>query len=671
MHRADASRDKRQWDAKSLFEDHDFAADSSVLYRGGLRFGVQWKRPWEISKDPVFAHEGTTYTDVDQGDLGDCWFLSSVSCLAVSQHKDLLSRVIPKGQGFGPEYTGKFVFKFWQYGEWIDVVIDDRLPTYSGSLIYSKNVEQPNEFWVPLLEKAFAKLYGNYNVLDGGRIHTALVDLTGGLGEMISLKEEISDKELTDLLLRCTKLNSFMGGSIFVKQPGEREVINVSGLVEGHAYTIVKVKEVNTTKGKVLLLHIRNPHGKGEWKGSWSDKSREWDTLSSQDKLDTHSTDDNGEFWMSVADFRRNFDELELCHLKPEGLSGGKSDGAAECQWKIIEHRGKWDRASSAGGPPISFMSKQFWSNPQIELHIAPSSQTTDVVISLYEVDELLKKSFTDISIGFSVFQMPSGTKVQRLTDENYYEISPRMVQSSGVSWPYRERIGRFALESGDYIIVPYTSRAGQEAEFYLRIFAESRGSSSSPVTAAEIRETPVKPDPVASSVTSTLNKAFEGLAGKAGVIDAADLVEVLNAGIETAEGKSVSFSIETCRSLIALATAQSSNGLIDRNGLDSVWKQLGTWREAFRLIDKDKNRLIDAKELKELFDIIELSTSSVMVDCLIKRYGGKNGKLSEDDFLQGVCKVLLLRAKYLELKRNGKIVDIEINEWMTFGLGL
>lgn len=33
--------------------------------------------------------------------------------------------------------------------------------------------------------------------------------------------------------------------------------------------------------------------------------------------------------------------------------------------------------------------------------------------------------------------------------------------------------------------------------------------------------------------VTATLNKAFEGLAGKSGVIDAADLVQVLNAGIE------------------------------------------------------------------------------------------------------------------------------------------
>ncbi|CAG5115737.1 unnamed protein product, partial [Candidula unifasciata] len=617
----------------------------------------------EISENPVFADEGTTYNDVDQGDLGNCWFLSSVCCLAVSPHKDLLSRVIPSGQGFGPEYTGKFSFRFWQYGVWQEVVVDDRLPTYDGKLIYGKNREKEHEYWVPLVEKAYAKLYGNYNVLDGGRIHTALVDLTGGLGEMVALKEQISDNDLTDLLLRCSKMNSFMGGSIFVKHTGDREVIQVSGLIEGHAYTIVKVKEVNTTKGKFLLLHIRNPHGRGEWQGPWSDKSREWNTLSAADKKETHSTDNNGEFWMSVSDFRKHFDELELCHMKPEGLLQGNMGGITESQWKVIEHRGKWDRTSS-GGPPISFMSKQFWSNPQIELHIAPSSQTTLVVFCLYEVTDLLKRAEPDISIGFSVFQMPNGKKVERLTDDNFYEISPRMVQSSGVSWPYRERTLRFALESGDYIIVPYTSRAGQEADFYLRIFAENRGSS--PVTTTEIRETPSKPDPKTTSVTATLNKAFDGLAGNVGMIDAADLVEILNAAIETAEGKSVTFIFETCRCLISLATTQSSAGLIDRDGLHSVWKQLATWREAFRVIDKDANRLIDAKELKNLFDIIELSTSPVMVEALMKRYGGKNGKMSEDDFLQGVCKALLLRGKYLELKRNGRIVDIEISEAST-----
>ena len=39
----------------------------------------------------------------------------------------------------------------------MEVLVDDRLPTINGQLIYGRNLSQPNEFWVPLLEKAYAK----------------------------------------------------------------------------------------------------------------------------------------------------------------------------------------------------------------------------------------------------------------------------------------------------------------------------------------------------------------------------------------------------------------------------------------------------------------------------------------------------------------------------------
>ncbi|XP_046424714.1 calpain-A-like [Neodiprion fabricii] len=70
---------------------------------------------------------------------------------------------------------------FWQFGKWVDVVIDGRLPTDSASHLILALSPESNEFWAPLVEKAYVKLYGSWKAIDGGDPGEVLEDFTGGL----------------------------------------------------------------------------------------------------------------------------------------------------------------------------------------------------------------------------------------------------------------------------------------------------------------------------------------------------------------------------------------------------------------------------------------------------------------------------------------------------------
>lgn len=141
---------------------------------------------------------------------------------------------------------GFAVFQFFKNGKWQHVIIDTRIPYNSQSKtpLYGY-CHDPQEFWVPLMEKAYAKLHGKYEMLNGGQMNEALVDLTGGVSEKFHFRapETVEAMETGTFwkdLKKWHQQGFLLGCANTVKDENGNleEGMGNSGILYNHAYGI-------------------------------------------------------------------------------------------------------------------------------------------------------------------------------------------------------------------------------------------------------------------------------------------------------------------------------------------------------------------------------------------------------------------------------------------------
>jgi len=77
------------------------------------------------------------------------------------------------------------------------------------------------------------------------------------------------------------------------------------GLVTSHAYTVLSVYEIEDNNNKLRLIKLRNPWGKGEWKGDYSDNSNKWTKELKNNLRIKTSFKEDGVFYMTFDDFKK------------------------------------------------------------------------------------------------------------------------------------------------------------------------------------------------------------------------------------------------------------------------------------------------------------------------------------------------------------------------------
>uniref|UniRef100_A0A8C4T9P7 Calpain 8 n=1 Tax=Erpetoichthys calabaricus TaxID=27687 RepID=A0A8C4T9P7_ERPCA len=468
---------KKCLQAGKLFIDNTFPGVPSALGFNELgpgsprSKGVVWKRPGEICANPQFTIGGMSSTDACQGALPDCWLLAAIA--ALTTNKNAILHVIPDGQSFQVNYAGIFHFQFWQFGQWVDVVIDDQLPTVNGQLLFDHSPGQ-NEFWSVLLEKAYAKLNGCYECLAGGSLTEAFEDFTGGISENYNLNK--APENLFQIICKALNAGSLLGSYLDFSGPDDKEERTPQNLIKRHGYSILDAKEVSHLREQ--LLRIRNPWGQVEWNGAWSDNAPEWNDVSPdvQSRLDYKAED--GEFWMSFSDYMKNYVRLEICNLSPDTQGSGTVH-----QWTTSQFEGVWRIGSTAGGCIDHKGTSTFRMNPQFYFKLLEEDDDRNVrgcsfVVGLMQKNARRNRIIDqDLNIiGFAIFQYKGLTNI-RLGNDVLLKQDPIAISSTFID--DREECDRFTLPPGDYVIIPSTQEPHKNGNFILRFFFEKKAVSS------------------------------------------------------------------------------------------------------------------------------------------------------------------------------------------------
>ncbi|XP_072293535.1 calpain-2 catalytic subunit-like [Eucyclogobius newberryi] len=655
-----------------LFEDELFEAEPASLgfkelgKHSAKTRGVTWMRPKELHSRPKFIVENATRTDICQGALGDCWLLAAIASLTLN--KEVLYRVVPQDQSFDEEYAGIFHFEFWQFGQWVDVVVDDRLPAKNGELLFVHS-EEGSEFWSALLEKAYAKLNGCYEALSGGSTTEGFEDFTGGIAENHDLQRP--HPHLFKIIKKALDRGSLLGCSIDITSMNDQEAVTSQKLVKGHAYSVTGADELEYRGDTVQLIRIRNPWGQVEWNGSWSDSSYEWRSVSDDDRERLRSLKEDGEFWMSFSDFLRQYSRLEICNLTPDALTSGEYK-----KWAETEFEETWRRGVSAGG--CRNFPNSFWMNPQFVIKLEDVDDDpndgedvcTFIVGLMQKNKRKMRKMGDDLeTIGFAIYELPSefSGQTQVHLKKNFFLHNASAARSETFI-NMRELCNRISLPPGEYLIVPSTFEPNKNGDFYLRVFSEKPADFMEIDDPVDCNIKPIEVDE--EDISKNFQKLFQNLAGRDLEISVYELQRILNTVISKKKQqnriKFDSFSLATCHNMINLLDKDGS-GKLGMVEFKILWTKIENFLRLYKERDTDDSGCMSSSEMRVAVEAAGFRLNNPLHQVIVARYSEPDLSIDFDNFVSCLIRLESLFNAFNELDKDGSgVITLDMRQWLS-----
>lgn len=203
--------------------------------------------------------------DVDQGLLGDCYFIASLAAVARANPEAIKDLIIDNGDGTFE--VALFIRPHaWSEPVRVTKTIDSQLASkYAGTPLYAglgDSAEGQSEGWAPLLEKRLAQEKGSYDDISGSKIskgfhYAGAFELLTGKKQATDLVSGLSDEEILVLIQDALDNNKPVTcGSLSDEQSEDlTKAANAKNVHWNHAYAPISVDPSAKT------ISLQNPWG--------------------------------------------------------------------------------------------------------------------------------------------------------------------------------------------------------------------------------------------------------------------------------------------------------------------------------------------------------------------------------------------------------------------------
>uniref|UniRef100_A0AAX7TP69 EF-hand domain-containing protein n=2 Tax=Astatotilapia calliptera TaxID=8154 RepID=A0AAX7TP69_ASTCA len=228
-----------------------------------------------------------------------------------------------------------------------------------------------------------------------------------------------------------------------------------------------------------------------------------------------------------------------------------------------------------------------------------------------------------------------------------------------------REVIEFLMLKPGEYLIVPSTFKPNETASFILTIHSREETCCYENSNSNEQRYEPVEKVTKVKNHQDEENKKtfFRQYSDKYEEVDAEQLQRLLNENILKGEMKSGGFSLDACRSTVALMDT-SITGKLNSEEFVRLWNKVTKYKETFFLTDVSKTGTLSLSELRNAFVASGMKVSDDMLSLMALRYGASSGHMALECFISLMIRLDCMKKIFKQLS-DGKSIHLKESEWM------